>query len=105
MKIDQAASLRSHGRCRRSPPGAGPINQIGQSMKGNTVMNTHLKSEALEMSELDLVSGGIWKYSSRLGAAGEQLEQRQIDKYGVVFNPGTLDAAAHQALEGWVTIP
>jgi hypothetical protein len=74
-------------------------------MKGNTVMNTHLKSEALEMSELDLVSGGIWKYSSRLGAAGEQLEQRQIDKYGVVFNPGTLDAAAHQALEGWVTIP
>jgi len=68
-------------------------------------MFTHLKSEALEMSELDLVSGGIWKYSSRLGAAGEQLEQRQVEKYGVVFNPGTIDGAAHQALEGWVTIP
>jgi len=74
-------------------------------MKGKTVMNTQLKSEALEMSKLDLVSGGIWKYSSRLGAAGEQLEQRQIEKYGVVFNPGTIDGAAHQALENWVSIP
>ena len=68
-------------------------------------MNTHSKSEALEMSELDLVSGGIWRYSSRLGAAGEQLEERQDAKYGNVLHPGTLDEAAHQALEGWVTIP
>ena len=67
--------------------------------------DTQLKSETLEMSELALVSGGIWRYSSRLGAAGEQLEERQDAKYGVVFNPGTIDAAAHQALEGWVTIP
>jgi hypothetical protein len=34
-KIDQAASLRSHGRCRRSPSDAGRSNnQEGQTMKG-----------------------------------------------------------------------
>jgi len=60
--------------------------------------------EALAV-ELASIAGGIWKYSSRLGAAGEQLEERQDAKYGVVCNPGTIDAAAHQAREGWVTIP
>jgi hypothetical protein len=35
---------------------------------------------------------------------GQMLEDRQDAKYGV-STPKTLDAAAHQALEGWVSIP
>ena len=72
----------------------------------NTIkLNDVTKVRELSDAELASIAGGIWKYSSRLGAAGEQLEERQDAKYGVVFNPGTIDAAAHQALEGWVTIP
>ena len=56
--------------------------------------------ETVETLGVDAGSGGIWKYSSRLGAVGEQLEARQDAKYGVSFNPGTLDEAAHQALRG-----
>jgi hypothetical protein len=62
--------------------------------------------ETVEMSELTLVSGGIWDYSNRLGPyLGQMLEDRQDRNYGDPFGPKTLDEAAHQALEGWVSIP
>jgi hypothetical protein len=62
--------------------------------------------QAVEMSEMALISGGIWDYSNRLGPyLGQMLEDRQDRKYGDVFGPKTLDEAAHQALEGWVSIP
>jgi hypothetical protein len=67
-------------------------------------MDAKLNFEAVEESELTQVSGGIWRYTSRLGAAGAQLEARQDSKYGDPFGPKTLDEAAHMALEGWVSI-
>lgn len=67
--------------------------------------NAQPKLEAVDLSELSLISGGIWDYSNRLGMLGQMLEDRQDAKYGNVFGPTTLDAAAHQALEGWVSIP
>ena len=39
------------------------------------------------------------------GAAGAQMEARQEEKYGNPFGPKSLDEAAHQALENWVSIP
>ncbi|MBL8447356.1 MAG: hypothetical protein JNJ44_08100 [Zoogloeaceae bacterium] len=59
----------------------------------------------LDAAALCTVSGGIWDYSNRLGILGQMLEAIQDSKYGNLLNPSTLDAAAHQALEGWVSIP
>ena len=67
-------------------------------------MNKQLKLETVESSELLLVSGGIWDYSNRMGYLGSILEAQQDSKYGNVLNPTTLDAAAAQALDGWVSI-
>ena len=68
--------------------------------------DAQLTLETVEMSELTLVSGGIWDYSNRLGPyLGQMLEDRQDRNYGDPFGPKTLDEAAHQALEGWVSIP
>jgi hypothetical protein len=63
------------------------------------------KFETVETSELTGITGGIWRYTSRLGAAGAQIEAAQDGKYGDPFGTKTLDEAAHQALEGWVSIP
>ena len=60
--------------------------------------------ESVETPELNQVNGGIWDYSNRLGILGQMLEDRQDAKYGI-SPPANLDAAAHQALEGWVTLP
>jgi len=70
-------------------------------------MPTRLVSEPEELGNdaLQMVSGGIWDYSNRLGMLGQMLEDIQDRNYGDPFNPTTLDAAAHQALEGWVSIP
>lgn len=72
--------------------------------------NAILTRTGSEVAELDItaaqmVSGGIWDYSNRLGMLGQMLEDRQDRNYGDPFNPKTIDAAAHQALEGWVSIP
>ena len=67
-------------------------------------MDKQLKLETVESSELLLVSGGIWDYSNRMGYLGAILEAKQDAKYGNVLNPSTLDAAAAQALDGWVSI-
>ena len=65
-----------------------------------------LTLEKVEMSELTLVSGGIWDYSNRLGPfLGQMLEDRQDRNYGDPFGVKTIDEAANQALEGWVSIP
>jgi len=67
---------------------------------------TQLTWETVEVSELTLVSGGIWDYSNRLGPyLGQMLEDRQDRNYGNPFGPKTLDEAAHQVLEGWVSVP
>jgi hypothetical protein len=68
-------------------------------------MDKQVKLEAVETSELSLVSGGIWDYSNRLGMLGQMLEDIQDRRYGNVLNPKTLDEAAAQALQGWVSIP
>jgi hypothetical protein len=59
----------------------------------------------LSSEQMDNVKGGIWDYSNRLGYLGQQLEDIQDRNYGDPFGPKTLDEAAHQALEGWVSIP
>ena len=59
----------------------------------------------LDNDALQMVSGGIWDYSNRLGMLGQMLEDIQDRNYGDPFGPKTLDEAAHQALEGWVSIP
>jgi hypothetical protein len=65
-----------------------------------------LTLETVGMPELTLVSGGIWDYSNRLGPfLGQMLEDRQDRNYGDPFGVKTIDEAAHQALEGWVSIP
>ena len=70
------------------------------------VKQVQLKLEAVEMSELTLVSGGIWDYSNRLGSfVGQPLEDRQDAKYGNVLGVTTLDGAAQRSLEGWVSVP
>ena len=63
-----------------------------------------LTLQTVGMSELTAVDGGIWDYSNRLGMLGQMLEDRQDAKYGI-SSPKTLDAAAKQALQGWVSIP
>ena len=68
--------------------------------------DAQLMLETVAMSELTLVSGGIWDYSNRLGPyLGQMLEDRQDRNYGDPFGVKTLDEAAHMALEGWVSIP
>jgi hypothetical protein len=67
--------------------------------------DAQLKLETVEMGELILVSGGVWDYSNRLGMLGQMLEDRQDAKYGDSFGATTIDAAARQALQGWVSIP
>ena len=74
-------------------------------MERQAKQDAQLSLEPVEMSELTLVSGGIWDYSNRLGALGQMLEDRQDRNYGDPFGSKTLDQAAHQALEGWVSIP
>ncbi|MCP5239889.1 MAG: hypothetical protein H6950_03320 [Zoogloeaceae bacterium] len=59
----------------------------------------------LDSRALHAVSGGIWDYSNRLGMLGQMLEDAQDRNYGDPFGPKTIDEAAHQALEGWVSIP
>lgn len=59
----------------------------------------------LDATAVKMVSGGIWDYSNRMGYLGAILEAQQDRKYGDPFGPKTLDEAAHQALEGWVSIP
>jgi hypothetical protein len=59
----------------------------------------------LSLEQMDKVRGGIWDYSNRLGILGQQLEDAQDRNYGDPFGPKTLDQAAHQALEGWVSVP
>ena len=63
------------------------------------------KSLELDIDAMQLVSGGIWDYSNRLGMLGQMLEDRQDRNYGDPFGPKTLDEAAHQVLEGWVSVP
>ena len=76
------------------------------AMKTQAQHDTQLKMETVEQSELTGISGGIWDYSNRLGPhLGQMLEDRQDRNYGNPFGPKTLDEAAHQALEGWVSIP
>lgn len=67
--------------------------------------NAQLMLEAVETSELLLISGGIWDYSNRLGLLGQMLEDAQDAKYGNVLGVTTLDGAYNRALEGWVSIP
>ena len=62
-------------------------------------------TETLDAKAMGAVRGGIWDYSNRLGMLGQTLEDQQDRNYGDPFSPKTLDAAAHQALEGWVSIP
>jgi hypothetical protein len=64
-------------------------------------------SSAFQLSaeQMDNVHGGIWDYSNRLGLLGQMLEDIQDRNYGDPFGPKTLDEAAHQALEGWVSVP
>jgi hypothetical protein len=76
-----------------------------QIMNLQMKQNARLTLEAVEASELASVSGGIWDYSNRLGMLGEMLEANQDRHYGNPFGTKTLDEAAHQALEGWVSIP
>jgi len=59
----------------------------------------------LDNAAAQMVGGGIWDYSNRLGMLGQMLEDRQDRNYGDPFGPKTIDEAAHQALEGWVSIP
>ncbi|NMF99744.1 hypothetical protein GPA27_20405 [Aromatoleum toluolicum] len=61
--------------------------------------------ETLDVKAMSAVRGGIWDYSNRLGMLGQMLEDRQDRNYGDPFGPKTLDEAAHQALEGWVSVP
>jgi hypothetical protein len=63
------------------------------------------ESHELNNDALQLVSGGIWDYSNRLGLLGQMLEDIQDRNYGDPFGPKTLDEAAHQALEGWISVP
>jgi hypothetical protein len=67
--------------------------------------NAASKLETVEMSELLVISGGIWDYSNRLGILGEMLEADQNAKYDDLINPKTLDGAASLALKGWVSLP
>jgi hypothetical protein len=75
-------------------------------METQVKQNGQSQLEAVEMSELTQVSGGIWDYVNRLGPyLGQQLADRQDAKYGDVFGTKTLDQAAGRALENWVSIP
>lgn len=71
--------------------------------------DTHTDSDTtlieLAPDALGKVSGGIWDYSNRLGMLGQMLEDAQDRNYGDPLGPKTIDEAAHQALEGWVSIP
>jgi hypothetical protein len=111
--IIQATSLRSIGRRRHPPFRRRPVHQSGRanqerkiSMDRHVNGNAQLKFELVEGSELTLVSGGIWDYSNRLGPfLGQMLEDHQDRNYGDPFGVKTIDEAANQALEGWVSIP
>ena len=67
--------------------------------------NTALKPRELDLHAARQVGGGIWDYSNRLGLLGQMLEDMQDRHYGDPFGPKTLDEAAHQALEGWISVP
>jgi hypothetical protein len=77
------------------------------SMDRQVKQGAQLTFETVGMSELTLVSGGIWDYSNRLGPhLGQMLEDRQDRRYGDVLSPPkNLDEAAGRALQGWVSIP
>ncbi len=62
-------------------------------------------SRELDVSSMAEIRGGVWDYSNRLGMLGQMLEDDQDRNYGDPFGPKTLDEAAHQSLEGWVSIP
>ncbi len=71
-------------------------------------LSAHGKLEALEMSEMLKISGGIWDYSNRLGAPGQQLEDLRDLSNGwgdLLGTPKNLDDAASRALNGWVSVP
>jgi bacteriocin-like protein len=74
-------------------------------MDKHVKQSTQSRFETVDTSELTQVSGGNWKYTSRLGAAGAQLEAEVERKFGNPFGPKTLDEAARGALEHWVSIP
>jgi hypothetical protein len=60
---------------------------------------------AADAVELAQVTGGIWDYSNRLGLLGSILEAQKNAKYGDLLTSKTLDGAAKQALQGWVSVP
>jgi hypothetical protein len=74
-------------------------------MRSTTPTGFIAEPHELDDAALLQVSGGIWDYSNRLGLLGQMLEDIQDRNYGDPFHPSTLDAAAHQALEGWVSLP
>lgn len=74
-------------------------------MRKQTSTTLDCGPRALDTQALHAVSGGIWDYSNRLGMLGQMLEDRQDRNYGNPFGPKTLDEAAHQALEGWISVP
>ena len=74
-------------------------------MRNAILTSTSPEMVELNAVEVQMVGGGIWDYSNRLGMLGQVLEDRQDRNYGDPFNPKTIDEAAHQALEGWVSIP
>jgi hypothetical protein len=62
-------------------------------------------ADELGTDSMAAVRGGLWDYSNRLGMLGQMLEDQQDRNYGDPFGPKTIDEAAHQSLEGWVSIP
>lgn len=62
-------------------------------------------NDALLADDMAEVRGGIWDYSNRLGMLGQMLEDRQDRPYGDPLNADTLDEAADQVNQGWVTVP
>ena len=89
------------------------LSGLSQAMAADQTTSADTQEQAnrslayeLSAEQMDNVRGGIWDYSNRLGPyLGQMLEDRQDRNYGDPFGPKTLDEAAHQALEGWVSIP
>jgi hypothetical protein len=74
-------------------------------MRNTQLTSTIAGVRPLRSDEMEYVSGGIWDYSNRLGMLGQLLEDAQDRRYGDPLGPKTLDQAAHQALEGWISVP
>ncbi|MCB1913894.1 MAG: hypothetical protein KDG53_18690 [Rhodocyclaceae bacterium] len=74
-------------------------------MRNTTTSGSDSAPYELDARAQQAVGGGVWDYSNRLGLLGQMLEDAQDRNYGDPFGPKTIDEAAHQALEGWVSIP